>query len=148
MPLPRGAIDFSLGVTSDVSGTIRPVGSLDFTHEMPRSTLSIALEREVATSALSNELRITRASLGYNYEINSMSDLELSADYVELSQAGGPAVDETTRANLSATYHRDLTRDWRLSSGYQYQIREETGVGSATSNRLFLTLQREFVMRP
>ena len=148
MPLPRGALAISLGATSDVSDTIRPVGSIEFSHEMPRSTLTAMLDRRVATSSRSNELRTTSASLGYTYEINSLSDLGFSANLAEVAQAGGPAVNDTTRADLRATYSRDLTRDWRLSSGYEYRIRDETGVGSATSNRVFLTLERKVVIRP
>jgi hypothetical protein len=148
VPLPRGAIEISLGATSDVSDTIRPVGSVDFTHEMVRSTLTASLERQVATSSRSNELRTTSASLAYNYEINSLSDVNFSANYAELSRAGGPAVNDTTRTDLRATYSRRLTRDWRLSSGYEYRMRDETGVSSATSNRVFLTLERDFTVRP
>lgn len=148
IPLPRGAIEISLGATSDVDDTILPVGSVDFTHEMVRSTLTASLERQVTTSSRSNELRTTRASLGYNYEINSFSDVNFSANYVELSQAGGPTVNDTTRTDLRATYSRALTRDWRLSSGYEYRMRDETGVSSATSNRVFLMLERDFTVRP
>ena len=148
MPLPRGALEISLGATSDVSDTIRPVGSIEFSHEMPRSTLTATFDRQVATSSRSNELRTTTASLGYTYEINSLSDLAFSANFADLSQAGGPAVNDTTRTDLRATYSRDLTRDWRLSSGYEYRLRDESGVGSATSNRIFLTLEREVVIRP
>ena len=148
MPLPRGAIAISLGAASDVDDTIIPVGSVEFTHEMKRSTLTASLERQVRTSSQSDELRTTRASFGYNYEINSLSDLSFSANVAQLDQAGGPAVNDTTRADLRAVYSRDLTEDWRLSSGYEYRMRDEDSVGSATSNRVFLTLEREFVLRP
>ena len=148
MPLPRGALEISLGVASDVDDSILPVGSLEFTHEMKRSTLTASLERQVSTSSRSNELRTTRASLGYSYEINSLSDLSFSANVAELDQAGGPTVNDTTRADLRAVYSRDLTQDWRLSSGYEYRIRDEETVGSATSNRIFLTLERDFAIRP
>ncbi|KJS44657.1 MAG: hypothetical protein VR71_05480 [Roseovarius sp. BRH_c41] len=148
LPLPRGSIELSLGATSDVDDTVRPVGSLDFTHEMKRSTLTASLSRQVTTSSRSNELRTTEASLGYNYEINSLSEISFSANYAELKQAGGPAVNDTTRTDLRATYSRNLTPDWRLSSGYEYRLRDETGVGDASSNRVFLTLEREFTVRP
>jgi len=148
MPLPRGALEISAGAASDVSDTIRPVGSVAFSHEMAHSTLTATLERQVATSSRSNELRTTRASLGYSYEINSLSDMEFSVNVAELAQAGGPAVSDTTRADLGVTYFRDLTRDWRLSTGYEYRMRDETGVGRGTSNRVFLTLERELVIRP
>ncbi|MGI3212166.1 hypothetical protein ACROSR_13735 [Roseovarius tibetensis] len=149
LPLPRGAIALSLGATSDVSDTIRPVGSLDFTHEILRSTLTASIERQVTTSDRSNELRTTRASVGYDYEINSLSGIGVSANFAELARAGGgPQVNDTIRADLRATYRRDLTRDWQLSTGYEYRIRDEDSVGEATSNRVFLTLQRSFSVRP
>lgn len=148
MPLPLGTVDFSLGVTRDVTGTLSPVGSINFIHEMPRSTLTASLDRQVTTSALANELRVTQASLGYAFEVNSLSNITLLADFAEISQAGGPAVTDTTRVNLSATYSRDLTRDWRFSSGYEYRMVDEDGRDTATSNRVFVTVGREFVMRP
>ncbi len=149
MLLPRGSLDISVGATSDVDDTIRPVGSVGFTHQMKRSTLSGSLERQVATSSESSELRTTRALLDYNYEINSISDLGFSASYAEQERIGGiGTASDTTRLDLRATYSRELTRDWQVSSGYEYRQRDETGVGSATSNRVFLTLEREFVVRP
>jgi len=148
MPLPRGEIEFSLGAASDVDDTILPVGSLILTHEMKRSTLTASLERQVTTSSRSNELRTTRASLDYRYALTEISDLGFSASFAELDQAGGPAVNDTTRADLRATYSREITPDWRLSSGYEFRMRDEENVGSATSNRVFLTLEREFVLRP
>lgn len=148
MSLPRGEIEISLGATSDVDDTIRPVGRLDFTHEMKRSTLTASLSRQVTTSSRSNELRTTQASLDYDYEINSLSNISFSANFAQVKRAGGPAVDDSTRTDLRATYSRNLTPDWRLSSGYEYRIRDEDGLGSASSNQVFLTLQREFTLRP
>ncbi|MBC7153940.1 MAG: hypothetical protein H5U19_04880 [Rhodobacteraceae bacterium] len=148
LTLPRGAIEISLGATSDVSDTIRPVGSFNFTHEMKRSSLTARVERQVTTSTRSNELRVTRASVDYRYEINSLSDLSLTANFAELARSGGPEVNDTIRADLRATYSREITRDWRLSSGYEYRVRDEDNNGSATSNRIFLTLERGFVFRP
>ncbi len=146
--LPRGSVELSLGVTSDVDDTIRPVGSVDFTHQMLRSTFSASLSRQVATSSQSNELRTTQASLGYGYEINSLSSVNFTANYAEVERLGGAIADDTTRTNLRATYSRALTPDWQLSSGYEYRVRDETGVSTATSNRVFLTLQRDFTIRP
>lgn len=146
--LPRGELDLSFGVTNDVDGALQPVGSVNFLHEMQRSTLSASLSRKVTTSTQSNELLTTQASLGYEYEINSLSNLDFSVNYVALNQAGGPAVNDTARANFRAAYSRDLTRNWELSSGYEYRMREETGMGTAKSNRVFITLQREFTAHP
>ena len=147
-PLPRGALAVSLGVASDVGDTLRPVGSLDFTHEMTRSTLTASLNQQVSTSSRSNELRTTQASLRYDYAINSLSGLAFTADVASIAQAGGPSVNDTVRANLRAVYSRDITQDWQVSSGYEYRVRDEDGVGTATSNRVFLTLARKFVLRP
>jgi hypothetical protein len=148
MPLPRGTFEVALGATSDVSDTLHPVGRVGLTREMKSGTLAASIERQVSTSSRSNELRTTRASLGYSYRVNSVSDLELSATAAELARAGGPAVNDTLRADLGATYSRDLTRDWQLSTGYEYRLRDEAGAGRATSNRVFLTLEWELGLRP
>jgi hypothetical protein len=148
LPLPRGSLGFSAGVTLDVADEFQPVGSLDFSREFARGILTAELSQDVRTSDRSNELRTTRASLGYTHQINTLSSLSLSANYVELDRAGGPQFNDSSRTNLSATYNHQITRDWQLSSGYQYRIRDEETVGTATSNRLFLTLGRSFTLRP
>ena len=96
---------------------------------MLRSTLTASLSQDVRTSDRSNELRTTRASVGYDYEINSLSGIGVSANFAELARSGGPQLNDTTRADLRATYRRDLTRDWQLSTGYEYRIRDEETVG-------------------
>jgi len=148
LPLPRGSLAFSVGATRDVANNIVPTGSLNFTHEMPRSTLTASLSQQVRTSDRSNELRSTQASVGYDYQINSLSSVGVSANFAELAQSGGPDLNDTTRSDLRATYRYALTRDWQLSTGYEYRIRDEDDIGEATSNRIFLTLQRSFSVRP
>jgi len=148
LPLPRGSLALSVGATRDVNDNIVPSGRVNFTHQMLRSTFNASLSQDVRTSDRSNELRTTQASVGYNYEINSLSRIGVSANFAELAQAGGPELNDTTRTDLSATYSRILTRDWQLLTGYQYRIRDEETVGEATSNRVFLTLQRNFAVRP
>lgn len=148
LPLPRGSLAFSVGATRNVDNDIVPSGRLNFTHQMRDSTLTASLSQDVRTSDRSNELRTTRASVGYDYEINSLSGIGLSANFAELARSGGPQGNDTSRADLRATYRRDLTRDWQLSTGYEYRIRDEDNVGQATSNRVFLTLQRNFAVRP
>ena len=148
LPLPRGSLALSVGATRDVADELQPSGSLSLTRETPRGTLSAALSQDVRTSDRSNELRTTRASLGYTHEINALSQIGLSASFVEIARSGGPALNDTSRANLRATYSHQITRDWQLSSGYEYRINEEETVGTATSNRIFLTLQRSITLRP
>jgi len=145
---PRGQLNISFGAASDVSGTVHPVVDLYLLHKMQRGTFSASLSRDVTTSTQSNELLTTQASLRYKYEINTLSDLDFSVNYAALDQAGGPTVSDVTRADLRAAYSRDLTSDWQLSSGYEYRMRKETGVENATSNRVFITLQREFSISP
>jgi len=148
LELPSGGIEASAGLASDVSDTLRPVGSLRFTHEMKRSELNLALEREVTTSSRDNELQVTRASLGYRYEINELSDVDLDAEFAQTKQAGGPATTDRERLSLRAAYNRAVTRDWNLSAGYEFRLRAEDGLDTATSNEVFLTVSRRVTLRP
>lgn len=146
--LPRGHFDISLGATRDVAGTVHPVGRVSFLQKMLRSTLRASLSQQVSSSLRSNELLTTEASLGYKYEINSRSDLDFSVNYAALDQAGGPTVNDVTRTDLRATYSHALTRDWQLTSGYEHRLRKESDLSDATSNRFFIKLQRDFILRP
>lgn len=148
MALPRGSLVLSFGLTSDVSDTLRPVGSVEFEHLMKRARFTASLDRQVRTSSQSNELETTRVALGYRYDINEDSGIDLSADFAQFTEAGGPSVTDSSRANLRATYNRDLTQDWQLSTGYEFRMEDEDGQDTATSNTLFVTVQRVFLFRP
>jgi len=148
MALPRGSLVLSFGLTSDVSDTLRPVGSLEFEHLMKRSQFTASINREVRTSSQSNELETTRVALGYRYDINEGSGIDLSADFAQFTEAGGPNVTDSSRANLRAAYNHDLTQDWQLSTGYEFRMEDEDGQDTATSNTIFLTVERVFLIRP
>ena len=53
-----------------------------------------------------------------------------------------------TRITATASYRRALTRDWTLATGYTHRLNREEGAGTARSNTLFVTLQRDFAWRP
>ena len=148
LELPRGALDVSLGVSSDVSGRIRPTGRANVTYELARASFTAGIEQEFSTSTQGTELRNTRASLGYRHEVNSLSQIAVSANFVEFAELTGADPSDTRRAEFRITYDRDLTRDWRLSSGYEHRFRSETGESNARSTRVFMVLERAFEIRP
>lgn len=147
MALPRGSLVLSFGVTSDVSDTLVPVGSIAFTQEMKRGSLTASLDRQVQTSSQANELETTRAAVGYTHTINAKSGIELAADFASFKESGGPAVNDSSRARFRASYNHDLTQHWQLVTGYEFRMEDEEGMDTATSNTLFLTLGRVFVIR-
>lgn len=142
LELPRGEFSASIGATKKESFDPQLVGSLNFTQELPRSTIIFNLNREVRTDRQDEERLTTRLGLRYNHEINSISSV--SFDY-GFSLADANAVsNQSDRTALSLSYNHALTRDWALRVGVQHQMRDEETVGTAESNSVFVSIGRSF----
>ncbi|PWE32988.1 hypothetical protein DDZ14_07820 [Maritimibacter sp. 55A14] len=148
MALPSGTLSFSAGVTRGAQDSVTAIGSLNVTHVMPRSQIGASVERRVRTSSLNNEVRTTTANVNYTVTINNDSSMAFDAFYAQNADAGIGTAVERERTNLRATYNRSLTKDWGLSAGYEFRMSDESGSGSATGNMVFLTLQRQFTLKP
>ena len=145
--LPTGTLAVSVGPTESDVGSTEVVGSMAYTQELPTGTITSAFERSFRTSDESEELRVTRASLGYDMDINSVSGLVFEANYAEIRDAGTGGVNNVDTTSLRATYRYALTPDWDLSAGYEYRFRDSENDGNSDSNEVFLILSREFSIR-
>jgi len=146
--LPRGTFDFSFGVTQGPFGKTTPIGSLNYTHKLPSSQFTAALQRRVSTSTQSVETQQTQASLGYDYFINSVSSASLGVNYLEQANDGTGPSNRRQRANLNASYTHALTKDWDMTVGYQHRFANDPAPGSASGNSIFVSLGRQFVLKP
>lgn len=145
--LPTGALAVSVGPTHSDVGDTEAVGFLTYSQELPTGTITSTFERSFRTDDESEEIRVTRASLGYDMDINSVSGLVFEADYAEIRDAGTGGVNNVDTTSLRAAYRYALTPDWDLSAGYEYRYRDSDDDGTSDSNEVFLTLSREFSIR-
>ncbi|WP_299850497.1 hypothetical protein [uncultured Roseovarius sp.] len=140
--LPRGEIAVSVGATSKDSGDPALIGSVDYMQDLATGNFKVGINRNVSISNEDEERITTTAVMGYNHDINNISSLGLDFSY-GLSE-GNSTADETLRTDVSASYNRDVTEDWKISTGVSYRVRDQDTSGKSDSTSIFVTLKREF----
>ena len=144
--LPRGALDARLGLTRTGNGPVAVIGGLNWRHDLPTGRLSARIDRAVSTNILDEERIATVVALNYSQEINAVSGFGLG---LSLSMTEGTATtNRVTRTDVTASYRHALTEDWGLNAGVAYRVRDEAGVGTATSPSAFISIGRRFNLRP
>ena len=143
---PLGILSGQIGVTRGVTGETFLSGGLNVTRALPRGNLSFGLARNVNSGTLQDTERVTtRATFGYQHELNALSSLSFDVNWTELTQTGTNV--DTVRASIGATYSRELTPDWNMDTGIRHRFRDSSVSGTARSNELFLNLRRDFLTR-
>jgi hypothetical protein len=154
LQLPSGTFSGTVGVTHTPGGSDRLSGSVAYNRVMRSSDITITAQRSVTSNGAntatgtSTDVLNTRIGVAYNYAINTDSALNLALDWGRAEAAdSGFAYNTTERTTLSAGYSRMLTQDWNMTGGLQLRHRSDNG-GTAQSNAVFLTLDRNFSFRP
>jgi len=142
------SLDVSLGLTDGDSGELETVANVAYARQLPRGELSLSLSRAVTTTDDDEDLRTTRAGLGYILSINRLSRVSFQADFVDIADAGAGSGQDEQRGNLSARWSREVNRDWDLSLGYAYEYQDDETTGTADSHGVFLTFERRFTFLP
>ena len=139
-------ISMSIGQIREDNGETAVTASLNWQRELPTGFISTQLSRGIATNNGDDSTLVLRISANYLHDINDLSNLTLSGSYASEEDIGGGNLAE--RADLSATYNYSLTPDWALSTGYRYEMRNATTTPSADDHSIFISLGRDFSIRP
>ena len=142
--LPRGSFSAMVGATKKGSSSPELIGSLNYNQELPTGNLRVGINRDVSVSDEDNERIATTAQVNYRHDINNIS--HLGVDFSFGKTEGTATTVGTTRADISASYNRDITEDWSLSTGVSYRVRDQQGASQTDSTSIFLTLRREFTL--
>lgn len=149
LQLPNGSLSASLGLTRTPQGNTNYNAAVSYGHTLKSSNITVALNRDVSTNNINEEILDTRLTVGYGYQIDAISSLNLSMNYGRTESADALSGTPTrTRATLSAAYSRALTQDWNMTGGVTWRRKTEDNVADATSNSVFLSLDRNFSFRP
>lgn len=149
MLLPNGALSYTLGVTAGDVGDPSVIGTLSYSKQLLSSSIGVSVGRSVSTNGLNQDIVDTRVGVNYNYALDNLSSLGLAFDWgiaEDVVPAGGAST--ITRTDLTASYTRNLTSDWALTSGMTYRRKTETSKPDADSTAIFVTLGRNFSFRP
>lgn len=148
LQLPNGSFFGIVGVSHTPGGSNRLTGSLSYTHTLRSSDITVTGARSVSTNGLNQDVLNTRLSVAYGYAINNNSSLNLSVNWGRSEGAdSGSGINTTNRTTVRAAYSYALTQDWNMTGGVQVRHRKDNS-GTAQSNAIFVTLDRNFSFRP
>ncbi|MBO9436746.1 hypothetical protein J7394_21265 [Ruegeria sp. R13_0] len=146
LEIPNGAFSASVGGARVPGGEKGWIGSLSYEQERGPNEVFAQLRRDVSTNA-ERELRfVTVADIGYVRLLTPNSRIGLGAIYALTEETSTDPRTEYTE--LSAVYSHRLTEYWNFNTGVNYRVRDEEGLGEATSPLVFFQIGRDFVWRP
>lgn len=144
--LPTGDLTVRIGASSRVSNGSDVIGGLDWSQRLPLGRISVTLDRRVAGDEQDEEALISRLGLSLYRDLTPRlsSNLSLGLQDSQKTAAGT----STQTADISASLHYGLSEDLLLNFGASHRSRDESGVGRANSNTVFLSLSKSFQYRP
>lgn len=147
LELPRGQLDYDIGVGMTDDGDFAPVGRLSLRQETRRAAWSLDLAATVVPDD-DDAVATLSLGLGYTEELSETLGLTLAANYGVTRPLGDSLDPERRRATVEASVTRELTRDWGLTAGYIGRYSKDEGADSAWSNGAFVQIGRSFSIRP
>jgi hypothetical protein len=146
--LPRGSLSFGLGYSSSERGEDAFIANLAASRDLLDGSMSARLEQRVAENDNNEDELITRLSLDFSHDINSVSNFGVNLGLGRSEDLSGADAGVTTRANVEVAYRRDLIADLDWSVGYRGRYIDEPGSSSRVSNSVFTRIGRSFSIRP
>ncbi len=141
-----GDFSASLGVAHTNDGKTEPIGSLSYAQVFGENEIRVFFDRDVVITdddVFRDEYIL---DIVYILGLGPSSRLGLSATQVLTDDTiVDPRVERT---DLNAVYSYELESEWVLNAGLNYRIRDEDGLGRATSPLAFFSIGREFAWRP
>ncbi len=139
----------SVGGAKTPGGETYVIATVAYSRQLKSSDISVSLNRSVSTNNVNEDVLDTRLIIGYGYEINNDSRINLALNWGRSESAGIGAAPTIERTTLRASYSRDLTQDWAMTGGVQLRNRSDSSiVGDSEFNSVFLSLDRTFNFRP
>ena len=145
-PSPQSELSLDLGAVFSDAFDTQLTGRLNYDVQLTRtSRFNAQFSTDVTDSTDNNVVINTAALVGLDVELTPVSSFSFDAVYAEKEQVATGS--DTTEFSASAQINRRLNRDWQVSFGVSQTRRSETGVGSATSEAVFVNLGRSWVGR-
>lgn len=146
LEIPDGTLSGSIGVADIPGGSTEIIGDLSWRQELGPNEIIAEISRSVSTSTDDESRATTTAGIGYVWGLSPLSSVRFNVAYALTDGTATEA--EVERTDLSAVYRRALTPDWNLNTGVIYRTRDEEGVGRAESPSIFVSVDRQFSVRP
>jgi hypothetical protein len=147
LDLPNGQLAASLGLsTREVGGGPDLIGSLDWSHELPRGNFTLGLKRAITGDARDSETEVSLLALGLTQDLTPRIALTTNLSLQSSRDTSSGILTKST--NLSANLRYALTPDWNMNFSATHRIRNQGGAGNPNSSTVYLSLSRQFEYRP
>jgi hypothetical protein len=147
--LRGGSFNATAGVSARPGEPGQIVGSLDYTHlVLPGDTIDLNVSRQIGLNSDNLDQASNVLGLNWNHKINEASSVSLAVSLAGTTGVDGNGVTSDSRQTLSATWSHDLTKDWKMSAGYQFRTFDSSTADKVVSNSVFLTVNRKLVLLP
>lgn len=142
LSLPVGSLSANIGLTSFDSTDPRVIGGINWSREFAASQISLRYDRGVFVDSDDNDRFTDVLIAAYQIDINTISSL--TADLSLSKSEGTDSSEASERANLVVAYNHQLTRDWSLNTGVEFNFLDEDISGRAESSAVFFGIGRNF----
>jgi hypothetical protein len=148
LALPRGAVvTASLGARYMPSGETYAIGSFDYGRDTRRGRIGLSASRDAEVNSDDFEVLRSRLRASYSEDLPDGASWTVSGSFFE-SDFTNPAEPDLATGQLSLNYARPLTPEWDLSGGIRLRETHEEGEDTDRSTTVFLSLERQFRLRP
>jgi hypothetical protein len=141
------------GGTTDISDTSGQfVGAAELAYELRNSLFRFSASQDFAPSSLGEVQDATRVGFLFDHKINEQSGVGFAGEFFDRrpSTSAPGELNHRRAMILSATYRRELMRDWDMLLRYRFVTQDETtdffvpfDDGSSVSNAFFVTVTRD-----
>lgn len=139
-----GALGYSVGLTNTEGSSTEPVFGLSWSRDLPRGSLTLALDQNAFTDR-DRETQINSLfSLEYAQALTARSGFDVDLSLLDVNELDATGSD-TRRLDLALTYRYALTEDWDLTSGISFVREAEDDVSDRDANTVFIGVERRFV---
>ena len=135
----------SLGATQQGDGPAAMIGNLRWSLDGAPGTMALDLGRTVAASGIGDEVTTDHVTIDFSRPLSPVAGLSVNLTATRIDDTGANLVE---RMDLTASYTRDLGQDWAMNLGATLQTRHEATEPRANSRLLFLSISRNFTLRP
>lgn len=145
--LPDGGLAISVGATKSEDQSTNALFGMDYSRDFPTGRLTVALNQNVSTNSDTQETLNTSLNVSYNQQINSVSSWQAGLSLAD-SNVLGSDIDDRLRVNFNTSYRHELGSEWGLVGGYRHSNLDTEDGNDASSNTVFLRLEKQFAWAP
>ena len=140
---PQSRVGFDLGMTAMSKGKAQAVGRLGVDMALtPTLDVNADASLQVGESTTGATTLTSGAQIGLDFGLSRQSSLSFDTAYAEQKILGGGS--DVSEVTLSAQLDRKLNKDWTMSVGAVHTRRDTSTTDVASSDRVFLTIGRDW----